>query len=965
MNAKQLPKLVLAVLLVASFVSATQILIESARAATFNQNNLIDDSLFIDHDSMTVSEIQDWLEINGGGLLENWVDNVDMRRPSDNCIVHHATGMTAAEIIHEAATAWNAQVYDSNGCAIENAYWGDPGYSNYTLETVSPKALLVTLQKEQSLISASGGYSTDYTDYQDPNCCSSNEYKLARAMGYGVPDSGSINEKYLGFYNQINWAAWQLRFNFERSAGNTAWDNVGYITYSGPMIEGTWRRCASCALESFDGFYPIDGSPLYMENRATASLYYYTPHTYPGFFGNYNFVNFYIQWFGAITTDIVRVVSDSGDPTQFIIYDGKKQGIPSNDVLFAWGLHKLPLDVYPDATLTGLPSHTGNLKREVRFGGNYYLIDSEVRYLAEPISDALYDVSSTTTEVGTKLFEIVADGGGLSPFVTPASSSTVAMVTSPTDVTPFGNVNTLKSFLGASKVIPISDSLYASFTEGTAFSHNRISHNSVSFIISEGRRLRIGSGLLDNYPNQGSEYVVSDDVFAYFINGGNTSRFVKNKRNGAVYLVNDEKTQGIPNPATLILYTNSGSSFTITQLSNEAFDLIPTGSTIRSNIIQEKGTTNYYVLSSDGLRTIQSDLEDNYDVASTALMLDDYHVGKISPSATDATPFVTSNESPAVFMLSAGSRYGISNPTTLTQLLAPGEQITTINNSELLGFPKITNTANYFSNSGTNYVVVEGTKHPVSVDVAADYGLTGSELNALPNGTIDHFPTGATLTNTFSDGGVNYLVTNGASYSYDGTHRTLWGLPASPASIDSSVVFRAPNSGALTRFTAKGGTIYTVDQGELIGLSSLNKLFNLGYTNQSISSLSQAFFDTMTVSATGFNGVTVRDSSNNCYVLDAGSLRTPNGASSADWCPSPAALLELSDTYRAMLPAGAELTTSFRVFGDTTIYAIDNETKRWIPSNTIYTTYFAPLTGVNRYIRDILPSGPTVNSDGS
>ncbi len=270
-----------------------------ASHATFDKNFLIADSLFTDTDSMSVAQIQAWLDENGGTLLANWVDNVDMRRPSDNCIVHHATGMTAAEIIYEAANEWGAQVYDSNGCAIEGKYWSDPEYSNYTLQTVSPKSLLVTLQKEQSLISANGTYSTNPNNYKDPVCCSSNEYKLARAMGYGVPDSGSINEKFLGFYNQINWAAWQLRYNYERSAGNTAWDEVGYLTYTGPFIEGNFKACSSCSTIARSGYYTIDGSPLYMENRATAALYYYTPHTYPGYYGNYNYVQFYTDWFGS------------------------------------------------------------------------------------------------------------------------------------------------------------------------------------------------------------------------------------------------------------------------------------------------------------------------------------------------------------------------------------------------------------------------------------------------------------------------------------------------------------------------------------------------------------------------------------------------------------------------------------------------------------------------------------------
>lgn len=280
-------------------------------AADFNKNRIIDDSIFTDTDSMSVSQIQAFLE-SQGSLLANWVDNVDMKK-SDGCIVHKATNMTAAEIIAEAANGWGAQrVNNCAGTSVE--YWDD--ISGYQLQTISPKALLVTLQKEQSLISATGTPSTNPNAYVSPcndsevnssyggswSSCVNNdkEYKIAWATGYAVPDTGSVNHKYKGFYNQINWAAWQLRFNYERSAGNTSWDGVGYITYSGPMTAGTRKRCDTCTAQSFDGYYPIDGSPLYMSNRATAALYYYTPHTYPGYYGNYNFVQFFTEWFGSV-----------------------------------------------------------------------------------------------------------------------------------------------------------------------------------------------------------------------------------------------------------------------------------------------------------------------------------------------------------------------------------------------------------------------------------------------------------------------------------------------------------------------------------------------------------------------------------------------------------------------------------------------------------------------------------------
>ncbi len=275
-------------------------------SASFNKNRLIDDQLFTATGSMSVSAIQKFLQ-NQGSVLANWKDDVDMVK-GNGCLVHKATGKTAARIIWEAANDWKAQ-YIQNCSQVRY-------YDDNNLKTVSPKVLLVTLQKEQSLITTGGTYPKTKNAYVNPSCCGM-AYKLAWAMGYGVPDTGGKDHSKKGFYNQINYAAWQLRFNFERSGGNTSWDTypgdnvVGTWVYSGPMTKGFRKRCAGCTNTYFDGYYPIDGSPLYMGNRATASLYYYTPHTYPGFFGNYNFVNYYKQWFGPVVAGNYRTAFHS------------------------------------------------------------------------------------------------------------------------------------------------------------------------------------------------------------------------------------------------------------------------------------------------------------------------------------------------------------------------------------------------------------------------------------------------------------------------------------------------------------------------------------------------------------------------------------------------------------------------------------------------------------------------------
>ncbi|MFA7244328.1 MAG: VCBS repeat-containing protein [Patescibacteria group bacterium] len=207
-------------------------------------NNLISDDAFIAKDSMSVEEIQRFLN-EKGSYLAGYFEN----------------GRSAAQIIWDAAQG-NSYDSRSNG-------WKPYGYPdfpdiNQTTGTVSPHIILATLQKEQSLIS--GGYG-------DVN------YALTHAMGYGCPDSGGCDPTKLGFTKQVDWAAWQFRYNWYRA------QDYGFSDY---------QVGQTTAFSDWSGTYNVTPA-----NRATASLYRYTPHV---FNGNYNFWKLYKIYFESIIT---------------------------------------------------------------------------------------------------------------------------------------------------------------------------------------------------------------------------------------------------------------------------------------------------------------------------------------------------------------------------------------------------------------------------------------------------------------------------------------------------------------------------------------------------------------------------------------------------------------------------------------------------------------------------------------
>ncbi len=116
---------------------------------------------------------------------------------------------------------------------------------------INPGVIIAYLEKEQSLISLS-----NYNTVTDP------ERRIRTAMGYGCPDGASCNPAYLGFANQVTWAAYQLQYNY----------NLATTSQS-----DSYRINRTITT--------LDNYDVFMTNAATAAQYRYTPHVY---WGNYN-----------------------------------------------------------------------------------------------------------------------------------------------------------------------------------------------------------------------------------------------------------------------------------------------------------------------------------------------------------------------------------------------------------------------------------------------------------------------------------------------------------------------------------------------------------------------------------------------------------------------------------------------------------------------------------------------------
>lgn len=141
---------------------------------------------------------------------------------------------------------------------------------------VNPQVLLVMLQKEQGLLTASSYNLTP------------GRYDIA--MGYGCPDTANCDPQFFGFSNQVYHAALQLR----RYA-----NEPGLYSFQPQMDNSiSYHPDPACG----------EGT-VWIENYATAGLYNYTPYQpdeaalagTPGpcsSVGNLNFYAYFRAWFG-------------------------------------------------------------------------------------------------------------------------------------------------------------------------------------------------------------------------------------------------------------------------------------------------------------------------------------------------------------------------------------------------------------------------------------------------------------------------------------------------------------------------------------------------------------------------------------------------------------------------------------------------------------------------------------------
>lgn len=237
---------------------------QAANGQEFDPGNIVSDAVFFDGPALSASQIQKFLEskvptcykaAGGPECLRNYRQNTPSIAADAYCKAYQGgTNERASTIVAKVAKA----------CGV------------------SAKALIVLMEKEQSLVTA--GSSAQYPP---------TNYKYQKATGFACPDTAPCDPKFTGIFYQLYYAARQ--YQRYAAGGFYSWYKLG----TNSILVNPKSSCGRVTVN--------------IKSKATVGLYFYTPYV-PNkaalsnlygtgdscsSYGNRNFWRIFTDWFGS------------------------------------------------------------------------------------------------------------------------------------------------------------------------------------------------------------------------------------------------------------------------------------------------------------------------------------------------------------------------------------------------------------------------------------------------------------------------------------------------------------------------------------------------------------------------------------------------------------------------------------------------------------------------------------------
>src|SRR3990167_957448 len=320
-------------------------------SSEWRAGHIIDDSIFYNPHSMGTTEIQNFLSAK----VSNCDTNGD--KPHSSCMIRRDYAATKG--YYPPFTCLKDYMMDVSSKPADSYCSGSVSAGNKSAAEIinevskacgiNPMVLIVTLQKEQSLVTDDWPWSIQYRS----------------AMGYGCPDSAACNSTYYGFFNQVYAAARQFqRYKNQANLFNYQRGRSSYVQYN---------PNGGCG-----------GSNIYMQTHATAGLYNYTPYQPNSAalnnlygtgdscsaYGNRNFWRLFNDWFGSPWADrfifsdmahpdgtLLRPAAGPNANNVYLLKDGGAAFATSQGGFQSWGFDFAKVKIATQGDLNLMAAH--------------------------------------------------------------------------------------------------------------------------------------------------------------------------------------------------------------------------------------------------------------------------------------------------------------------------------------------------------------------------------------------------------------------------------------------------------------------------------------------------------------------------------------------------------------------------------------------------------------------------------
>jgi hypothetical protein len=567
----------------------------SAFAATFTAGHIIDNNIFTNSNALTQAQIQQFLndmvgtcDTNGTGTISYYYNSSTGKVGSGS-----SGGATGPSV--NTSRAVYGQRYDSffntNVAAAPyvciNQYLENPSNQQNNLQNpnatiaggqsaaqiiynaaqtyqINPEVLLTTLQKEQGLVTDDWPWVSEYQS----------------AMGYACPDSGGCSTNYSDFYEQVDGAAWQFRYYLNNPGAFNYWIGPNTIDYA-----------PGCG-----------GSTVNIQNAATAALYIYTPYqpdsnvlaytnaigstSGPGpaigdscaAYGNRNFWWYFNSWFGPSVDTSVYLGEESGSNTVYVVYDGQKQGIPSEDVLESWGLSGIPVTTLDPSVFNAIPTASTVLTRFAlnTSTGQDFFADNGNTYSVSANDLAMWNnfPGQTQSQVSSTLIDFSNDQGEIKPYVSEAGNSTFYAMDNG-ELHPITSGAVYNLWAGDNNPpITLSSAYFNTLTISSSLIDSpEFTYGGTTYLLSDNNRFTLSSAMAALMPTSWSGLTIGNALAASFTAEGPLHYMINAPNSPAVYLLDTNATlRGIPDLNTDGMFQTDASGDT----SGVSSDLINT-----------------------------------------------------------------------------------------------------------------------------------------------------------------------------------------------------------------------------------------------------------------------------------------------------------------------------------------------------------------------------------------------------